>query len=125
MNSIAYFEIQASQPEKAVRFYREVFGWEFTRVPDLPIEYWSIRTEGISGGILKRPVPAPSLESGTNAYVCSVEVRNFDTVSAAMCKEGGIEALPKFAVPGVCYQGYFVDPEGNTFGILQMDPNAK
>jgi len=33
--------------------------------------------------------------------------------------------MPKFAVPGTCWQGYFVDPQGNTFGIFQPDPNAK
>lgn len=33
-------------------------------------------------------------------------------------------ALPKFAVPKTCWQGYFVDPEGNTFGIFEVDANA-
>lgn len=125
MNSIAYFEIQSSEPEQGVRFYHEVFGWEFTRVPDLPVEYWSIKTDGMRGGLLKRPAPIPPPESGTNAYVCSVEVRDFDAIEAIILKCGGIVALPKFAIPGVCYQGYFVDPDGNTFGIFQPDPNAK
>jgi len=33
---------------------------------------------------------------------------------------GGKTALPKFAVPGVCWQGYFIDTEGNTFGLFQL-----
>jgi hypothetical protein len=33
-------------------------------------------------------------------------------------------ALAKFAVPGVCWQGDFLDTEGNTFGIFQPDANA-
>lgn len=33
-------------------------------------------------------------------------------------------ALPKFAVPKTCWQGYFVDTEGNTFGIFEVDANA-
>ncbi len=33
-------------------------------------------------------------------------------------------ALGKFAVPGKCWQGYFLDPEGNTFGIFEPDENA-
>jgi hypothetical protein len=28
-------------------------------------------------------------------------------------------------VPNTCWQGYFVDTEGNTFGIFQVDPNAR
>jgi predicted enzyme related to lactoylglutathione lyase len=27
-------------------------------------------------------------------------------------------------VPGVCWQGYFLDTEGNTFGIFQPDQSA-
>jgi uncharacterized protein len=34
-------------------------------------------------------------------------------------------AMEKFAVPGVCWQGYFIDPDGNTFGLFQPDPQAK
>jgi predicted enzyme related to lactoylglutathione lyase len=32
--------------------------------------------------------------------------------------------MPKFALPGMAWQGYFVDTEGNTFGIHQPDENA-
>jgi len=27
-------------------------------------------------------------------------------------------------VPGVCWQGYFLDTEGNTFGVFQPDSSA-
>jgi predicted enzyme related to lactoylglutathione lyase len=33
--------------------------------------------------------------------------------------------MPKFAVPGVCWQAYFIDTEGNTFGIFEPDSNAR
>ena len=33
--------------------------------------------------------------------------------------------MPKFAVPGKCWQGYFLDADHNTFGILEVDANAK
>jgi predicted enzyme related to lactoylglutathione lyase len=125
MNNPAFFEIQADEPEHAVRFYSAVFGWQFTKVPGLPVEYWIIQTEKMRGGLLKRPAPVPAPPSGTNAYVCSMEVANYDATAATILKNGGIVAMPKFAVPGTCWQGYFVDPHGNTFGIFQADPNAK
>ena len=53
------------------------------------------------------------------------EVRDFDTVAARIEQAGGQIALSKFAVPGVCWQGYFVDPEGNTFGLFQADDKAE
>jgi predicted enzyme related to lactoylglutathione lyase len=125
MNAPAYFEIQATDVKRAIEFYKSAFGWTFTRAKGLPIEYWRIETDGPRGGILQRPAPAPKLEQGTNAFVCSMEVDDFDAVARKIAGAGGLTALPKFAVPGVCWQGYFVDPEGNTFGIFQPDANAK
>ena len=125
MNSPAFFEIQANDPENAIRFYAAVFGWQFTKVPGLSVEYWLIQTENMRGGLLKRPAASPPPRSGTNAYVCSMEVTDFDATASAIQKNGGQVAMTKFAVPGTCWQGYFLDPEGNTFGAFQVDPNAK
>ena len=125
MNAPAYFEIQADDTNRAVNFYREIFGWKFEKLEGLPIEYWRIETQGIRGGLLKRPAKTPPPAHGTNAFVCSMEVANYDATAQEISRAGGIVAMPKFAVPGVCWQGYFVDPEGNTFGIFQPDANAK
>jgi predicted enzyme related to lactoylglutathione lyase len=125
MNSPSYFEIQADDTGRAVRFYREAFGWKFEKVEGLPIEYWRIETEGPRGGLLKRPAKTPPSQHGTNAFVCSMEVEDFDTKAQQILGLGAVVALPKFAVPGVCWQGYFLDTEGNTFGIFQPDRNAK
>jgi len=124
MNAPSYFEIQADDLSRAVGFYRDVFGWTFTRAEGLPVEYWRIETEGPRGGLLQRPAKTPP-EHGTNAFVCSMEVAGFDAAAAKIMGAGGRVALPKFAIPGVCWQGYFLDPEGNTFGIFQPDPAAK
>jgi uncharacterized protein len=124
MNTVGYFEIQADDPSRAVKFYSEIFNWKFTREEHLPIEYYRIEGAGINGGLLQRPTKTPPSEHGTNAYVCSVEVENFDETADKVLKNGGIVALEKFAVPGKCWQGYFLDQEGNTFGIFQVDENA-
>ena len=125
MNSPAYFEIQADEPEKAISFYAAVFGWKFIKQAGLPIDYWRIETEELRGGLLARPAKAPPPQSGTNAYVCSMQVKDFDAMATTILKHGGQVALGKFAVRGVCWQGYFLDPQGNTFGIFQVDENAK
>ena len=82
MNSPAYFEIQADDPEQAIRFYTDVFGWKFTKQMGLPTDYWRIQTERVGGGLLRRPASAPPPQSGTNAYVCSMEVKDFDATAA-------------------------------------------
>lgn len=129
MNRITHFEIQADDIERAIKFYSEVFGWEFPKWMD---GYWGIMTApkeskdpGINGGLLKRPCPAPALGQGTNAFVCTVEVENFDETAKKIEAAGGKVAMPKFAIMNMAWQGYFLDTEGNTFGLHQPDKNAK
>jgi len=125
MNTVSYFEIQADDCERAVTFYANVFDWKFTKAENLPIDYYRIENSGPNGGLLKRPAQKPGQEQGTNAYVCSVMVDDFDAIAQKILDNGGIVALPKFAVLGKCWQGYFLDTEGNTFGIFEVDENAK
>ena len=125
MNAPSYFEIQADNTLRARAFYEAIFGWTFSEAEGLPVEYWRIETDGPRGGLLKRPAKAPGTGFGTNAYTCSMEVKNFDQVAQNILRRGGQVALPKFAVPGVCWQGYFIDTEGNVFGLFQTDRNAK
>ncbi len=119
-----YFEIQADNPERAVEFYRKLFGWKFEETHGLPVKYWRIETDSGRGGLLERPAQTPPMECGTNAFTCSFEVDNFDPMAEKIAEMGGRVALPKFPVPGICWQGYFLDTEGNTFGIYQPDANA-
>jgi len=125
MNSPTYFEIQSENPEATATFYTDLFGWKFTKQEGMPLAYWQIETDGIRGGLLGRPAPTPGTGSGTNAYTCSMEVDTFDLCADKIVTLGGMIALPKFAVPGKCWQGYFMDPAGNTFGIFEVDENAQ
>lgn len=124
MNNVGYFEIQAEDLNKAIDFYSTIFGWEFNLDSSLPIEYYRIEGAGINGGLLPRPAKVPDGPMGTNAYVCSIQVENFDETAKMILEKGGIVALEKFAVVGKCWQGYFQDPFKNTFGIFQVDSNA-
>lgn len=125
MNNIVYFEIQSSNPPRDIDFYQTIFGWKFTKVEGLPIEYYQIETENMSGGLLKRPAEVPPTHCGTNAFTCSVLVENFDAASDKILAAGGQIAMPKFAIPGRCWQGYFLDLDQNTFGLVEADENAK
>ncbi len=124
MNQPQYFEIQASQPKELVEFYKKAFDWTFEEQTGMPIEYWRITTSGIGGAILERPAQIPHAQQGTNAYVVSMEVADFDATADAILAAGGMVALPKFAIAGKCWQGYFLDVDQNTFGIFQADEAA-
>lgn len=124
MIGVPYFEIQADQPARALKFYESVFGWSFQKVEGLPIDYWQMNGD-LTAGLLARPAPAPAPRSGTNAFVCSFEVKDFDATAESIIHNGGHLAMPKFPVAGRCWQGYFIDPEGNTFGIFEVDKSAR
>lgn len=125
MNTIGYFEIQSSDVKRDIEFYKSVFGWKFIKEESVPIEYYRIETNSINGGLLHRPTPVPSIANSTNAYVCSIQVPDFDMVSDAIIKNGGQVAMAKFAIFNRCWQGYFIDPDNNTFGIFEVDENAQ
>lgn len=125
MDSIGYFEIQSSDTNREIQFYQSVFGWQFFKEEFVPIEYYRIETNGINGGLLKRPAKTPPTECGTNAFTCSIQVENFDNTAALILENGGQIAMPKFAVPNRCWQGYFIDPDNNVFGLFEVDANAK
>jgi uncharacterized protein len=124
MQGNIFFEIHADDVQRAANFYQSIFGWRFTRNLGAPIEYLDIETGRSRAGLLKRPVKAPSPGQGTNAFICSVEVKNFDVAAARIMANGGQVAIRKFPVPGRCWQGYFIDTEGNTFGIFEVDEKA-
>ena len=135
MNRIVHFEIQAGNPERAAKFYKDVFGWEINEwiVPGVQMKdenrYWLVTTgpetePGINGGLLFRRGPAPIEGQQVNAFVCIVGVANLDESSEKALKAGGSVALPKMAVKDIGWLAYCKDTEGNIFGLMQDDKNA-
>jgi len=124
MNNPMYFELQADDLPRAREFYESVFGWKFTEQPGLSQPYFRIETAGLAGGLLQRPARSPGPSHSTNAALISMEVEDFDTAAKKIVEEGGIETMAKFAVPGRCWQGYFLDTEGNMFGVFEADEDA-
>ncbi len=102
MHTVQFFEIHANNPNTAISFYSAVFGWTFEKQAFAPIDYWQIKTDGINGGLLGRPAPVPAGPAGTNAFVCSIEVSNYDATWEKILGAGGREAMAKFPVPGTC-----------------------
>jgi predicted enzyme related to lactoylglutathione lyase len=65
-NRIVHFEIHAADPQRAMVFYRDVFGREFPKWLENP-PYWGVMTAsqgsqkpGINGGMLNRRGQAPA-----------------------------------------------------------------
>ena len=126
MSRVVHFEIHAAEPERAIEFYRGIFGWEFTSFGG-PAEYWLIRTgpseePGIDGGLIRRRGEIDG--QAVIAYVCTIDVESLDETLAAVIAQGGTPALPRMPIPGVGWLAYAKDTEGNIFGMMQSDPQA-
>jgi predicted enzyme related to lactoylglutathione lyase len=129
MPRVIHFEIHAENPERAVDFYKKVFGWSFQKWGG-PMDYYLVTTgeagqPGINGGLMRRQGPPPADGQPVNAYVCTIDVPNIDEFSSKALAAGARVALPKMPVPGIGWLAYFKDTEGNIFGMIQNDPNAK
>ena len=59
-----------------------------------------------------------------NAFVITVDVDDIDA-SIGKALHGGEVAVPRMAVPGIGWLAYIKDPDGNIFGMMQADTEAK
>ncbi|MFJ7366486.1 VOC family protein [Peribacillus frigoritolerans] len=131
MGRIVHFEIHVNDMERAKTFYGEVFGWSFQDWSDYAgMPYFGAVTgneneHGIDGALMQRQSAPPETHQALNAFACTIGVENYDLTEAKIIENGGKLAMPKYALPGMAWQGYYIDPEGNTFGIHQPDVNAK
>jgi predicted enzyme related to lactoylglutathione lyase len=128
MPRVIHFEIHAENPERAVRFYSEVFGWSIAKWGG-EYDYWLIETgpptqPGINGGLVRRRGPGPVENQPVSSYVCTMDVPSADDYARKITEHGGTIAVPKMPIPGVGWLVYAKDTEGNIFGIMQADERA-
>lgn len=64
-------------------------------------------------------------EDPAQPVVNTVDVADVDKTLAAAQAHGGTVAVPKMAIPGIGWLGYFKDPDGNLLGAMQYDPSAR
>jgi predicted enzyme related to lactoylglutathione lyase len=116
-----HFEISARSPERAAAFYRDVFDWEITKWNGSS-DYWVIVTgkfgPGIDGGLLRR-------EAWNRGTVNTIDVPSIEEALERIVASGGRITDPTMAIPGVGWLAYCEDPEGNRFGVMQADPQAR
>src|SRR2546421_8627441 len=105
MARVVHFEIHADDPQRAVNFYQNVFGWQIDKWEG-PEDYWLVTTgannePGINGAILQRRGPING--DAVIAYVCTIDVPDIDEAITKATSQGGTVALPKMPVPGVAF----------------------
>jgi predicted enzyme related to lactoylglutathione lyase len=121
MPRVIRFEIGADNVKRAVKFYRDAFGWQIDTWGG-PEDYWLCTTgpdsePGINGAIMPR--------EEKRATVNTIGVGSIEEASKKITRAGGKITTLAMPIPGIGYFCYCTDTEGNPFGIMQSDPNAK
>ena len=130
-HTVVHFEIPADNPERAVKFYRELFGWDIKKYEGKvanDMDYWMVKTvptdergqsvrPGVNGGIMPRMFPG---QAPVN-YIAVEEVDQFVQKGKRL---GAKVLVEKQAVPGMGWFAQLTDPEGNVLAVWQHDPAA-
>ena len=122
MTRISYLDFSADEPERAIKFYNTVFGWQIKKWEG-PFEYWEFKTgepnePGIDGGLAKRIKPEESLTPFIN-------VSSVDEYTAKIEEGGGKIIESKTAIPRIGYTLLFKDTECNLIGLFEENKDAK
>ena len=122
MNRIVNFDIYADDPDRAVNFYKSVFGWK-TEEWTGGMDYWLITTgpdnePGIDGGLGRRRDP-------TDHITNTVDVASLKETGAKITAAGGKVLEPRMPVPGIGWFALCADSEGNRLGLMESDPGAE
>ena len=119
--NIIWFEIPADNPERAQKFYGQLFGWKITAFPGAT-DYWHIDTGGgdetPDGGMLKRQYAGQPITNYVN-------VPSLTRAMAKVKKLGGKICKAKTAVPTMGYFAVCADTEGNSFALWEINRKAK
>jgi predicted enzyme related to lactoylglutathione lyase len=122
MDSVVHFEIPAANVERARKFYKNVFQWKITPVPEMNYTMLNTAPTGknmrskvagtINGGMMKR-------SARVSAPVIYMDVKDIDASMAKIKRSGGKIVMPKQKVPGVGFTAYVKDTENNVIGLWQ------
>jgi uncharacterized protein len=124
---MVHFAINASDVERAKKFYEQVFGWKFSAWG--PPKFYQIQTGGpdepqpVRGALQGRRDLVPG--QPTIGFECTVGVESIDDTARAVAAAGGTVALEKSIIVGVGALMFFRDTEGNVFGAIQFDNRAE
>jgi uncharacterized protein len=113
---IVHFEIPADDTAKGREFWGGLFGWQFQSNPG-PFEYHTTQISDQGGLAITNMEPG---KRGTRAYFSVDDIKD----GVARVRELGGEANEPAPVPGMGWFATCRDPQGNEFGLWQVDTSA-
>jgi predicted enzyme related to lactoylglutathione lyase len=115
---LAWHELSTPDPEAALKFYQELFGWQLIHKMDMGAmgSYYIFGSDGVQrGGVYKPPHPTPG-----PAWLAYVEVPDADKAAAVATKAGGHLLNGPMDVPGGGRIAQLSDPHGVPFAVHSL-----
>ncbi len=116
MGKIVNFHLPADDVERAAKFYRDVFGWEFVAFAGSPVPYLTHTPAAENGAGIPGAITAR--QAVVKAPTPTIEVERIDDAMTDVALNGGQQGHVQ-DIPGVGRFGYAVDSEGNIIALLQ------
>ena len=116
--ALAWNDLSSRDPDTAVTFFADLFGWDIQPMQSGSMPYWMINVDGIGqGGIMPMPEMVPP-EVPANWLVYFGTENTVATAESAVALGGSVVVGP-VEMPGMTW-AVIADPQGATFGLLQM-----
>ena len=118
MPRVVHFEIAADDPERAIKFYGDVFGWEY-KVGDVDgVSYSEIMANGRPvGGIHQM---GAEFGGGPPHWMAYVAVDDVDAAAKRAEELGGKVCVPPTDIPNVGRFSVINDPTGATLSLITL-----
>jgi predicted enzyme related to lactoylglutathione lyase len=116
MGRIVNFHLPADDPERAAKFYEDVFGWSFMPHPDSPASYLVHDGAGADGAGI--PAAITRRQDVVKVPVPTIEVEHIDQAMIEVATKGGQQGRVQ-DIPGIGRFGYAIDSEGNVIALIQ------
>jgi uncharacterized protein len=119
---VVHFEIPFDDKQRAMAFYRDVFGWRMDEMPDFDYVGVSSGPVGEDG----RPTEPGFIGGGmtgrggqNTGTVITVDADDIDATLARVTERGGRVVEGRRPVGDMGFTAYFSDSEGNVVGLWQ------
>lgn len=118
--TVSHFEIPVRDLERAVHFYREVFGWTIQPLAWAGHPYARVRASVSTEGPGKEGIDGGLMESGEISHpLLMIHVEELEACLKSIESAGGRIDLPVTRVGDMGLYARFRDPEGNLLGLWQ------
>jgi len=125
INPVGYFEIPVTDMERAIRFYKAVFGFEFIteNIDNIEMALFPFNEAnyGITGALAKGEIYKPSKE-GALIYF---NTDSIDDVLLNINESNGKTLYPKTSVGEYGFVAEFEDSEGNRIALTEKLNKSK